>query len=61
MRKIANKKFLELSEFSGEVKKKKHRMCLCVCVEGGGVNFPGGGDENKPHCGQVEDSLFKMT
>lgn len=35
--------------------------CLCVCVEGGGVNFPGGGDENKPHCGQVEDSLFKMT
>lgn len=35
MRKIANNKFLELSEFSGEVKKKKHRMCLCVCVEGG--------------------------
>ena len=32
MRKIANDKFLELSEFSGEMKKKKHRMCMCVYV-----------------------------
>lgn len=32
MRKIAKDKFLELTEFSGEMKKKKHRMCMCVCV-----------------------------
>ena len=30
-----NEKFLELSEFSGEVKKKKRRRCMCVCVAGG--------------------------
>lgn len=35
MRKIASDKFLELSEFSGELKKQKHRMCMRVCVEGG--------------------------
>ena len=35
MRKITSDEFLELSEFSGKLKKKKHRTCICVRVEGG--------------------------